>query len=70
MVVALWQYSLAILVASKTDPSRHVYYSNRAECFLRTGQFDKCLADTEIALGINPDHTKSMKRRELALEHM
>ena len=69
-VVALWQYSLAIAVANKSDPSRHVYYSNRSECFLRLGQFEKALSDADAALAIDPDHARSHKRRQLAVEHM
>ena len=69
-VTALWQYSIAIAVASQADPSRHVYYSNRSECFLRLGKFDKAMADADAALAIDPDHARSHKRRQLAMDHL
>jgi len=67
---ALWEYSQAIAISSPGDPSRHVYYSNRSECFLRLGSFARSLADADAALAICPDHAKSIKRRELAMDHM
>eukprot|EP01050_Picozoa_sp_SAG11_P010714 SAG11_NODE_1090_length_5918_cov_1.889156_1_plen_1076_part_00 len=45
-----------------------VLFSNRAECYLRTGKYQKALADCDSSLLIDDTNDKSQSRRLLALE--
>ena len=45
-----------------------VLFSNRAECYLRTGNYQKALADCDASLQIDIGNEKSMSRRSLAVD--
>jgi tetratricopeptide (TPR) repeat protein len=42
--------------------------ANRAAAFLKLGRYDQALADCDVALGAQPDHSKAAFRRGLALQ--
>lgn len=42
-------------------------YSNRAACLLKLGDHENALIDTDACLAIDPNHTKAMFRKGLAL---
>jgi G3E family GTPase len=43
-------------------------FSNRAECYLRTGNYQKALADCDASLEIDENNDKSRSRKLLAME--
>ena len=53
--------------AIKAEPSNHVYYSNRANAFLKLSKAGKALADAEKCLELAPDFVKGYHRKASAL---
>lgn len=77
---AILLYSLALDKAAELPDAaekgkkqlfrRDLTLSNRAACFLKLGQHEKALADTEQAQKIEPTNIKAIFRRGLALHAM
>lgn len=52
------------------DKPNHVYFSNRANCYLELKQFDECINDCDIAIDLNQDYAKSWFRKAVALTYL
>lgn len=74
-------YTLAIDLANTADsqstqfpqpvnPILHACYSNRAQCFLKLGQPEKALEDSDMCIKVKPDFVKGHFRRGIALHAM
>ena len=62
---ALKHYSSAIELSS--DSPNHVYYSNRANCFLELQKFAEAILDCDKAIELCPSFAKSYYRKGKAL---
>lgn len=62
---AIKQYSMAIEIT--LEQPNHVFYANRANCYLELGEFEECIEDCNTAITINPTYSKSYFRKARAL---
>jgi histone-lysine N-methyltransferase SETD3 len=62
---AIKQYTMAIEIT--IDQPNHVFYANRANCFLETEQYEECIQDCNKAIGIEPTFPKAFFRKAKAL---
>jgi len=59
-------YTLALT----NDPTMHVAFANRSQCWLKMGQLEKALADAEECIKIEPKFVKGHFRKGLCLHAM
>eukprot|EP01027_Heterolobosea_sp_BB2_P019585 GEZU01027520.1.p1 GENE.GEZU01027520.1~~GEZU01027520.1.p1 ORF type:complete len:310 (+),score=21.70 GEZU01027520.1:193-1122(+) len=53
--------------AIELDPNNHVFYSNRAACYISLHQYNKALADSRRSIKINPKFVRAYQRKANAL---
>eukprot|EP00304_Pavlova_gyrans_P015670 CAMPEP_0206034324 /NCGR_PEP_ID=MMETSP1466-20131121/1256_1 /ASSEMBLY_ACC=CAM_ASM_001126 /TAXON_ID=44452 /ORGANISM="Pavlova gyrans, Strain CCMP608" /LENGTH=336 /DNA_ID=CAMNT_0053408601 /DNA_START=14 /DNA_END=1024 /DNA_ORIENTATION=- len=53
--------------AIKAEPTNHVYYSNRAQAFLKLNKVQRALDDADKCISLAPDFIKGYHRKALAL---
>lgn len=61
--VALELYTKAIEV----EPNNHIFYSNRAACYMKMDKFQEALEDSEKCIQINHTFAKGYQRKGSAL---
>jgi chaperonin cofactor prefoldin len=66
--VASYSQALALGAGAATDAERATVLCNRAQCFLKTRENDKAVADCTAALQLAPGLLKALYRRAAALE--
>ena len=48
--------------ALEINPKSHIYFANRANCFLSLGKYPECISDCKSCLDIEPSFTKAYFR--------
>jgi small glutamine-rich tetratricopeptide repeat-containing protein alpha len=59
------QYTMAIEIT--LDAPNHIYFANRANCFLELASYEECIVDCNRAIEIDPTFSKSYYRKAKAL---
>lgn len=67
---AIHLYTFAIQLAPEDHPELYIFFSNRSECHLKLNQDLKALEDAMSALKLNPNHDKSIHRKNRAEARM
>ena len=62
-------YTRAIQI-DHSQVQNHLCYSNRAQVYLKQGEFEKCISDCDESINIVAEFNKAYYRKALALEGM
>ncbi|KAK9459344.1 Metallo-dependent phosphatase-like protein [Lipomyces oligophaga] len=68
-VLASGNYQMAVQLYSKAidlDPTSEIYWSNRAQAYIKDEMYGAAIQDATEAIRINPDYVKSYYRRAVA----
>ena len=65
---AVKQYTLAIEIT--IEQPNHIFFANRANCFLEMGKYEECILDCDMAMSIDPTFPKSYYRKARALVNL
>ena len=66
--LALRRYARALAWCPPDEPSRAVYFCNRAAVYMSLQQHDEARADCDAALALRPDYARILARRAAARE--
>lgn len=56
--------------AIEIEPNNHIFYSNRAACYIKMSKYTEALADAEKCIEINHTFGKGYQRKGSALNKM